>query len=89
MARRRSHGDGSLYKRADGRWVGAIDLGVAPNGKRQRKVVYGKTQREAKEKLRAVQRDKDMGTPVSLRPMMDGIGEYHTPICHGVVLVDG
>lgn len=49
--KRRGHGDGAIYQRGDGRWVASLDLGYA-NGKRQRKVVYGKTRREAADKLK-------------------------------------
>jgi len=40
--RRRVKGEGSVYKRGDGYWVGALDV---PNtsGARKRIVVYGKT----------------------------------------------
>ena len=34
MAKRRGHGEGSIYQReSDGKWVGSIDLGYV-NGKR-------------------------------------------------------
>lgn len=48
---RRHRGEGSVYRRAsDGRWVGILDLGWR-DGKRRRKTVYGRTQREAVRKL--------------------------------------
>jgi hypothetical protein len=42
MGKRRGKGEGSIYQRDDGLWVGAVDLGWI-NGKRSRKVVSGKT----------------------------------------------
>ncbi len=42
-----SRGDGSVYRRADGKWVGAF---VLPNGRRIYR--YAKTQRDVREKLR-------------------------------------
>lgn len=43
---RRGSGEGSIYRRsADGKWVGAVNLGWE-SGKRKRKVVYGDTKRE-------------------------------------------
>ena len=45
MARRRSRGEGSLYKRDDGLWVGQIYV----NGKK--KVKYSKTQKEVRDWL--------------------------------------
>lgn len=59
---------GIVYQRADGRWTGALNLPPSHDGKRRRKVVYGKTEREAQEKLgkahRAFQRDRDVKTQV-------------------------
>ena len=51
---RRSNGEGSIYKRADGRWCASryIDYG---NGKFKRKYVYGNTQKEVKEKLKELE----------------------------------
>jgi len=46
--RRRGHGEGSIYRRADGRWVAVLDLGGVDE-KRCRKSLYGKTRREAAE----------------------------------------
>lgn len=50
---RRGRGEGSIYKRTDGRWAAAVDLGWV-KGKRQRKVVYGKTRSEVATKLLAL-----------------------------------
>ena len=57
---RRQRGEGSVFKRADGRWVGRVDLGVV-NGTRKRKTVYAKTQREAVAKLREARKKVDAG----------------------------
>src|SRR4051794_30597409 len=55
----RGHGEGSVYKRADGRWVASIDLGWE-GGKRRRRDLYGKTRREVAEKLaRALQAQRE------------------------------
>lgn len=62
MARRRPNGDGSIYRRKDGRWVGELRLGHDANGKRQRKVVYGRTQRDVREKLDEAKRQHAGGT---------------------------
>lgn len=48
--RRRGHGEGSIYQRADGRWVAVIDLGYV-GGKRKRQTFYRKTRKEAAAKL--------------------------------------
>ena len=57
MATRRGRGEGSVYRRVDGRWVGSVDLGWR-DGKRQRKVVYGTTRREIADKLIALHGQK-------------------------------
>lgn len=80
MSKRRTRGDGGLYQRHDhptcpplingdraehrcqGRWVGTIDVKV--DGKKRRKYVYGRTQREARVRLAAALREKDQGTLV-------------------------
>ena len=41
----------SIYRRADGRWVGSLDLGRDAKGKRRRHVVYGQLRREVVAKL--------------------------------------
>lgn len=47
MGRRRATGEGTVYRRAsDGRWVGALDLGRDPTGRRTRHVVYGARRRD-------------------------------------------
>lgn len=51
--RSRDYGDGAIYQRkSDGRYVGAINLGTGPGGKRRRKVVYGDTRTEVVAALR-------------------------------------
>jgi integrase len=40
--RRRGHGEGSIYRRPDGRWVAVLDLGWR-DGRRARKYLYGRT----------------------------------------------
>jgi integrase len=61
--RRRVNGEGSVYKRGDGYWVGAFDVSTT-SGARKRVVVYGKTLAEAREKLAKVQQDVRSGIPV-------------------------
>ena len=58
---RRGKGEGSIYRRSDGQWVGSVDLGLQ-GGRRRRKAVYGKTQREVREKLRELQRVVEGGS---------------------------
>lgn len=65
MASRRGHNEGGIYQReSDGKWCAAVDLGYV-NGKRKRKVIYGKTRREAAEKLTRALTDHQQGLPVA------------------------
>jgi integrase len=56
---KRSSGEGTIVKRSDGRWAGAVCL---PDGRR--KWCYGKTQQEVARKIADVRRDRDSGLPV-------------------------
>ena len=53
MAKKRANGEGSIRKRADGRWEGRYTAGYHPEtGKRIIKNVLGKAQAECKAKLK-------------------------------------
>lgn len=56
---RRGHGDGSIYRRQDGRWAASISL----EG-RKRKTFYGKTRKEVQEQLNKALYEKKQGTLV-------------------------
>lgn len=59
---RRQHGTGSVYQRSsDGRWIGTIEAGWRANGSRRRITVSGRTEAEAKRKLRDKKRQYDAG----------------------------
>jgi integrase len=59
---RRGRGEGGVYQReSDGLWVGSVSLGYGASGQRKRKTVYGKTKKEAIDKLRAVQNSAASG----------------------------
>ena len=61
MAKRRASGEGNIRKRSDGRWEGRYVAGHDANGKPIRKNVLGKTQAEARDKLkRAIEESKLM-----------------------------
>jgi integrase len=51
-AQRRGRGDGTLYKRADGLWVGGVEMPVGPDGTRRQKRVTAKSRNAAVDKLR-------------------------------------
>jgi integrase len=58
--KRRGHGEGSIKQRADGTWEARVSL---EGGKRRS--LYGKTRKEAQDKLRAALRDFDAGLDLS------------------------
>lgn len=60
---KRGQNEGSIYKRKDGRWAGAITLGWE-KGKFKRKTVYGITRKEVQEKLTILLRDQQQGVPI-------------------------
>lgn len=68
--RGRGPGEGTIYQRKDGRWVGEVDLGhqIGPDGKRRRRRIqhYGATQREAREKLAEALKKQRENVPVAV-----------------------
>jgi integrase len=62
--KRRGRSEGSLYQRSDGMWVGAMSLGYDQAGKHKRRVVYGKTKKEAQQKLDKLKQDAAGGMMV-------------------------
>jgi integrase len=52
--RRRGRGEGSVFRRSDGRWEARLDLGFV-NGKRKAKSLYARTRKEAAVKLRVAE----------------------------------
>ncbi len=73
MGSRRGHNEGSIYQRAsDGLWVGSINLGYGPDGKRKRKPIYGKTRKEVAEKMKRMLRDQQLGVVIATRKQSFG-----------------
>ncbi|MFF2512742.1 tyrosine recombinase XerC [Streptomyces sp. NPDC058086] len=61
-ARRAGHGEDTIYwDPAKNRFVGAVSLGHAPNGKRRRPKVYGKTKTEVRTKIRDLKKEMQTG----------------------------
>lgn len=61
MPRRRANGEGNLVQRSDGRWQGSITIGYDGRGRQKRRYAYGRTQREAREKLDELRRQFALG----------------------------
>lgn len=72
--KKRATGEGNIYQREDGRWVGRLSLGKDSGGNRQRKVVYGKTQAEVLSKLDSMREQRNT-SPKSLLGK-DTLGAY-------------
>ncbi|MDI1290332.1 MAG: tyrosine-type recombinase/integrase [bacterium] len=70
--KRRQHGDGSLFQRADGTWVATLELPPDGNGKRRRWVGKAQTQAKALEKLRGARKDRDNTGTVGPRRLTVG-----------------
>lgn len=64
MAKRRAHGEGSIYQRKDGRWCAEISAGIV-NGKIRRKTIYGKTRKEVAEKMKIALLDQQQGINIT------------------------
>ena len=61
MAKKRSHGEGTLSRKANGRWEIQIMDGFKSDGRRNIRSFSGKTQKDAKEKRDEYLRKKAMG----------------------------
>jgi len=67
MSKRRANGEGTLQRRADGRWSVTYFAGYQDNGKPLRKTAYGKTQQEAIEKGKKLREQIDKGIVINRR----------------------
>ncbi len=62
MARKRQNGEGSIGQRKDGSWMWVYTVGVKPNGKPDRRWVYGSTAAEVREKKEKILAQRQEGT---------------------------
>jgi len=74
MSKRRGNGEGSIYKRADGKWCATLTIGHDENGKRKRRYLYARTKGEVLEKINALRGDQRAGLVVE--PSRVRVGEY-------------
>ena len=72
MARKRGNGEGSIYRRTDGRWVGRYLVHTAKGPKYR--YLYGKTRAVVAEKLTKAMADRDSGLIFDAGKMT--VGEY-------------
>ena len=68
--RKRANGEGSIRKRSNGTWEARVTVGVNPEtGKLISKSVYGRTQKEVREKLNALQaKEQQVVDPPAANP---------------------
>lgn len=71
--RTRGRGEGSIFQRKDGRFVGVLHLGYE-NGKRIRRFFYGEKRSEVRDQLNQAQHDRRQGLPVA--PDRQTTGEF-------------
>jgi len=58
---RRGRGDGTLFKRSDGYWVGGVELAPGPDGKRRFKRIVRKSRNDCADALRELKKDVAAG----------------------------
>jgi len=69
---RRGNREGTICRRKDGRWCGAVTLGYDPKaGKPIRKFFYGRTRQEVAEKLTRILRDHHLGLLPATKERME------------------
>lgn len=73
MARRRSNGEGTIYRRKDGRYEGAVYV-LTNSGTNKRVRVYGATRAEVDRKLTEAKAKNDQGVPLADKTWL--LGNY-------------
>lgn len=74
-AKKNAQGSGTIRKRSDGRWEARYTIGFDPaTGKQKQKSIYGKTQREVRERLTEITADLDNG--IYIEPTKDTVGDW-------------
>lgn len=82
---KRGNNEGSIFKRADGRWAASLQVGYE-NGQRRRKSFYGRTQSEVQAQLVEARRAIQQGLLVD-PPRLVGKKSSHSPLEQAQVLV--
>lgn len=74
MARKRGNGEGTIYKRSDGRWSGQATVGRNTDGSPKRLTVYGKSRKEVADKIAEMLLDIKTGDYIE--PNKTTLGEW-------------
>jgi integrase len=61
---RRGHGEGSIYRRADGLWCASVEFGRDTTGRRRRKIVKARTKAEVLRRMAEVRKAQTSGLPL-------------------------
>ena len=87
--KRGANGGGSIRQRADGTWEARITLGTNPGtGKPLRKSIYGKTQKEVRQKMQKALVEVDEGnyttpTKITVKQWLETwLAEYTDGVLH-------
>ena len=80
---RSRRGDGSVYQRKDGKWVGEATVGLRADGGRDRRYVYADTREEAQAALRKLLHERDKG--ILADPGRQTVGQFLTSWLKDVV----
>ncbi|WP_432047099.1 site-specific integrase [Streptomyces asiaticus] len=75
MAKRNANGEGSIWQRKDGRWVGSAFV-LTADGTYKRRDVYGKSWDDVHDKLTRLKADSQKGVPVVTSKL--SLGEFLT-----------
>ncbi len=85
-SKKRGQNEGSIFQRKDGRWVGQINQGWR-DGKRVRKLIYGRTAAEVRELMTKALRERDLGmlgasgsTPTTQRFLEDWLASVKSSL---------
>lgn len=74
-AKKNAQGAGTIRKRSDGRWEARYTVGFDPaTGKQKQKSIYGKTQKEVRERLAEITTELDDGT--YMEPTKNTVSEW-------------
>lgn len=75
MATRKNNGDGTIYQISENKWCAAIQIGLKPNGKPNKKQFTARTQAEVKRKLREYK--SKMGLHSQTQLLKRTLSEYY------------
>src|SRR3954466_78587 len=81
--KRRGRGEGSIHRRADGRWRATISVGYGHDGRRKRRDVYGRTKEEVQSQLCKLQNASAKG--LLTNPSRTTVAQYLERWLHDVV----